>query len=108
MLAGLGNIHVTEALFRARLSPLRLGSSLTRREVGALARATEASIRYALEEIARTTPPDRAMRYLQDAHAENPFLVYGRAGEPCVRCRGVVRVVVQGGRSSAYCPACQR
>ena len=108
VVAGLGNIHASEALFRARILPMRPSSSLSRREVGVLARAIADSIGFAVAEIARTTPPDQAMRYLSDDRDDNPFLVYGRAGTPCSRCGTLVETQDLGGRSSAYCPGCQK
>ena len=103
VIAGLGNIYVVEALHRAGLSPRRRASTLAtptgqpRPALLALARA----IREVLNE---------AIRRQYRTGADNPFLVYDREGEPCPRpaCRGTVRRIVQGGRSTFYCPACQR
>ncbi|HMK72453.1 MAG TPA: bifunctional DNA-formamidopyrimidine glycosylase/DNA-(apurinic or apyrimidinic site) lyase [Myxococcaceae bacterium] len=100
--AGLGNIHAAEALWRAMISPLRPARSLTPGEWQRLARAITAGIRYALgreqaEEVA----------YVEEPGTENPFRVYGRAGKPCPRCRTPVRSVRQAGRSTYFCPHCQ-
>lgn len=101
-LAGLGNIHAAEALWRARLSPLRPAAGVQPEEWRRLATAIRAGIRFALgheesEEVA----------YVEEPGAANPFRVYGQAGRPCPRCRTPVRSVRQGGRSTYFCPRCQ-
>jgi formamidopyrimidine-DNA glycosylase len=105
--AGLGNIYVDEALWRARLHPLRQGGTL---EAGELARLTKA-IREALRAgIARQgaslrdySTPDGGRGRMQDR-----FRVYGREGEPCRRCGTPVDKIRVGGRGTWYCPNCQR
>ncbi|HEY1243872.1 MAG TPA: bifunctional DNA-formamidopyrimidine glycosylase/DNA-(apurinic or apyrimidinic site) lyase [Hyphomicrobiaceae bacterium] len=115
MVAGLGNIYVCEALFRAGLSPWKPASRLATRT----GRATLAAERLAAEIKAVLTDAIRAggstLRDYKRADGssglfQNEFGVYGREGEPCARpgCRGTVRRKVQGGRSTFYCPACQR
>jgi formamidopyrimidine-DNA glycosylase len=101
-LAGLGNIHAAEALWRAKLSPLRPAAGLAPDEWRRLATAIRAGILFALgheegEEVA----------YVEEPGAANPFRVYGQAGKPCPRCRSTVRSVRQGGRSTYFCPRCQ-
>jgi formamidopyrimidine-DNA glycosylase len=101
--AGLGNIYASEALHVARLSPLRAASTVATAagapNAGAerLAAAIKTVLRQA---IARQERPYRAGR----------FRVYDRAGEPCFRrgCGGTIRRIVQAGRSTFYCPRCQR
>lgn len=102
VLAGVGNIQAAEALWRARIHPARASKSLTPAEVGALARAVEASIR---DTLADEDGPE--ITYVEEPGADNPFDVYGRAGEPCPRCRARLRRIVQGGRSTVYCARCQ-
>ncbi len=103
LLAGVGNIQASESLFRARLDPRRRARSLSRAEVGRLARAVEASVREAIE---REEGPEPT--YVEEPGAENPFRVYGREGEPCPRCRrGRIRRAVQAQRSTYWCPRCQ-
>jgi formamidopyrimidine-DNA glycosylase len=102
ILPGVGNIQASEALFRARVDPRRRGASLSRREVDAVARAVLASIR---RSIAEQEGPE--ISYVEEG-AENPFLVYGREGERCPRCRRAeLRRVVQAQRSTFFCPHCQ-
>jgi formamidopyrimidine-DNA glycosylase len=108
VLAGVGNIQATEACFRARLDPRRPASSLTRAEVGRLARAILASIEYTLARFAGAGADagDGDIEYVEENRKANPFKVYGRAGEPCPRCGGTIRRIVQGQRSTFFCPAC--
>jgi formamidopyrimidine-DNA glycosylase len=104
ILPGVGNIYASEALFRARIDPRRRGSSLSRREAGALARAIVEAMR---DGIARQEGPEIA--YVEEPGSENPFLVYARAGERCPRCkRAKIARAVQAQRSTFFCPRCQR
>ena len=102
-IAGLGNIHAAEALFRARVLPKRVAASLSKSEV----RAMHRGIRGTLNTTLRNDDADE-VRYLHEADSENRFLVYGRKGEPCPRCATKIERMVQGGRSTFYCPQCQR
>ncbi len=109
LLAGLGNIYADEVLYRARLRPDRAAGSLSGGEVAALRRAVrpvlEASLRRggtSLADLAYLLPDGRAGGYLER------LAVYGRAGEPCRRCRTAVERIVQRGRSAYFCPECQR
>jgi formamidopyrimidine-DNA glycosylase len=93
VVAGLGNIYVCEALHRARLSPKRRASTSG---TEALVAAIKDTLRDAIRHQHRPSGPDR-------------FLVYDREGERCLRrsCRGIITRIVQGGRSTFYCPKCQ-
>lgn len=101
-IAGLGNIHAAEALFRAKLHPARKPDSLTPAELAALTKAILEGIRFALE-----VEDGDEIEYVEEPGAKNPFLVYGRAGEPCSRCQTRIEQFTQGGRSTFFCPACQ-
>jgi formamidopyrimidine-DNA glycosylase len=115
IVAGLGNIYVCEALFRAGLDPWKPASRLATRT----GKPTPAAERLAAEIKAVLTDAIRAggstLRDYKRADGtsglfQNEFAVYGREEAPCVRrgCRGTVRRKVQGGRSTFYCPVCQR
>ena len=105
---GLGNIYASEALFLARISPFK--------EAGGLSRARTLrlhhSIRDVLEEAIaagstlRIDLSDGIGSYF--GTTERFWRVYERAGEPCVNCETRIRRAVQGGRSTYYCPKCQR
>ena len=106
-IAGIGNIYAIEALWRARIHPLRQAGSLRPEEVARLHEA----LRWVLRKGIRLGGASR--RDYVDAEGrrgrmQREFQVYGRAGEPCPRCgRPVVRTVV-GGRGTFHCPGCQR
>jgi formamidopyrimidine-DNA glycosylase len=114
MVAGLGNIYVCEALFRAGMRPTRETAEVAR-ERGAdgglarLAEATKAVLREAIasggSSLRDFAGADGALGYFQTR-----FEVYGREGERCLRfgCEGMVERIVQQGRSSFFCPVCQR
>lgn len=101
-IAGLGNIHAAEALFRAGLHPARKPSTLTPDDWKRLVQAIRASIDFGLEEQAGEEPV-----YLEDGGAENLFLVYGRGGGPCSKCASPVESFTQAGRTTYACPKCQ-
>jgi len=100
-IAGLGNIHAAEALYRARIHPARPPSSLTAREWSTLARAIKTTLTYALK-----VEQGEEIEYVEEG-GENPFLVYGRAKERCGRCGATIESRVQAGRTTHFCPACQ-
>lgn len=102
VVAGLGNIYAAEALFGAKIHPDRPASSLDRRELAALTQAVRRTLARALQALSR----EEEVTYLSEG-ADNPFQVYERAGEPCVRCATAIARKVQGGRSTYYCPRCQ-
>ncbi len=103
LLPGVGNIYASEACFRARVDPRRKGPSLAPREVKALAGAIVTAMK---DGIARQEGPE--ITYVEEGGA-NPFLVYGREGEKCPRCRRAkIQRVVQAQRSTFFCPRCQR
>lgn len=114
-IAGLGNIYVAEALFRAGLSPNRAAACLADRAGRPTARAERLvpAIRQVLTDAIAAggstlkdyRAADGALGYFQ-----HQFLVYGRAGEACARpgCQGIVRRSIQGGRSTFHCSSCQR
>ena len=108
VVAGLGNIYLCEALWRARISPLRLARDLGAAEAEALVVAVRAVL---LEAIAAGGSSLRDYRRTDGELGpfQHAFAVYGREGEPCRRpgCGGTVARVVQSGRSSFFCPACQ-
>ena len=110
VLAGVGNIQASEALFRARIDPRRPARSLSRAEVGRVAAGVRASIAFTLKSFAKTGADggDADIAYVEE-DAPNPFRVYGRAGSRCPRCKraDIVRIV-QAQRSTFFCPNCQK
>ena len=115
VIAGLGNIYVCEALFRAGLSPLRAASTIatkTGRPTERARRLVTAIGAVLADAIAAGGSSLRDYRRADGALGEfqHAFAVYDREGLPCARagCRGIVRRIVQAGRSTFYCPKCQR
>ena len=114
-IAGLGNIYVCEALFRARLSPSREAGILADAR-GAPTRAAAAvveAIRNVLEEAIEaggSTLRDHRQANGELGYFQHVFKVYDREGLPCVRerCRGIIARTVHSGRSTFYCGICQR
>jgi formamidopyrimidine-DNA glycosylase len=105
-IAGLGNIYVCEALFRARLHPKRPAHQAARQA----ARLLEA-IREALEQgLANRGTTLRDYVDAEGRRGDNAraLLVYGREGEPCRVCEGAIKRQVQAGRSTFFCSVCQR
>jgi formamidopyrimidine-DNA glycosylase len=115
VVAGLGNIYVSEALFQAGLSPDRGSASLSYRKGGPTPRAAKlaAAIKDVLERAilagGSTLRDYRAADGKKGAFQER-FAVYDRAGASCVTegCGGIIRRAVHGGRATFYCPRCQR
>ena len=115
IVAGLGNIYVCEALFRAHLDPHAGASRLATRtgKPTPAAHRLAAAIKAVLEAAIKSggsTLRDYKQADGRIGRFQNEFAVYGRAGQPCLkpRCRGRVRRKTQGGRSTFYCPTCQR
>ncbi|HWC56765.1 MAG TPA: bifunctional DNA-formamidopyrimidine glycosylase/DNA-(apurinic or apyrimidinic site) lyase [Sphingomicrobium sp.] len=106
IVAGLGNIYVCEALYRAGIHPARAGGSVSlerlKRLVPAIHDVLEEAIAAGGSTLRDFASPDGELGYFPKS-----FAVYDREGKPC-RCGGVVRRIVQGGRSTFYCPRCQR
>src|SRR5437588_187294 len=105
-LAGMGNIYVDEALWRARIHPLRAAESLDRNEL----RRLHKGVRAALEAgIARQGSTLRDYRTPDGSRGrmQHEFKVYGRGGEPCDRCGTPIAKTRVGGRGTWFCPTCQ-
>ncbi len=106
VVAGLGNIYADEALWRARLNPLRQSNTLESDEVARAHRAIRAALRAGIERQGSTlrdySTPDGTEGSMQDE-----FRVYGRDGEPCSRCRTAISKTRVGGRGTWFCPRCQ-
>jgi len=108
IVAGLGNIYVCEALYRARIDPSKAAGKVSRPALERLARAIREVLGEAIEaggsSLRDFARPDGELGYFSKR-----FEVYGREGEPCRRGDdGTIRRLVQGGRSTWWCPACQK
>ena len=105
-LAGIGNIYADEALWRARLHPLRPAGELSTAEITALHRGIRAALRAGIARHGATLSnyrtPDGSPGRMQEE-----FRVYGREGEPCERCGTPIEKIRAAGRGTWYCPFCQ-
>ena len=105
--AGLGNIYVDEALWRARIHPLRPAGEVDSEELKRLTRAIKDALKAGIARQGASlrdySTPDGRRGRMQDE-----FRVYGRAGEPCRRCGTPIDKIRAGGRGTWYCPACQQ
>jgi formamidopyrimidine-DNA glycosylase len=119
LVAGVGNIYASEALFRAGIAPTLPARRLTATQIERLWRAIRVVLREAIE-CGSTVPLDYAGAGLRDGlfyfgrapgtpdSYRERLRVYDRAGQPCPRCGAKIRRRVQGARSTFYCPGCQR
>ena len=107
VVAGLGNIYVCEALFRSRISPLKPTNTCSLTEMKKLVPEIKQVLQEAIAAGGSTlrdhVQPSGEMGYFQ-----HTFKVYGREKEPCSRCSAPIQRIVQSGRSTFYCPECQR
>ena len=105
-LAGMGNIYVDEALWRARLHPLRAAGEITQGELKRLHRGIRDALKAGVARQGATLRDYRA----PDGNSgtmQHEFKVYGREGEPCVRCGTPIEKIRTAGRGTWYCPTCQ-
>ena len=105
---GLGNIYASEALFLARISPFKSAQTLSQARALRLHQAVRDTLQEAIDagSTLRVDLTDGNTSYFEAP--ERFWRVYERAGEPCVNCGTKIRRAVQGGRSTYYCPKCQR
>jgi formamidopyrimidine-DNA glycosylase len=107
VIAGVGNIYADEALWRARVHPLRPGGELTPPELRRLHRGVREALQVGIDRQGSTlseyATPDGARGRMQ-----HEFRVYGRGGEPCFRCGTPIEKIRAAGRGTWYCPRCQR
>lgn len=106
-IVGVGNIYAAESLFLSALLPTRVSSSLNANEIYLLHK----NIIYILQESIKkggSTLKDYAKVSGESGYFQNSFKVYGRAAQECLVCGGVIMKIIQAGRSSFYCPHCQK
>jgi len=105
-LAGVGNIYADEALFMARIHPLRAAGSLTRGQYEALREGVIAALQSGIDARGASIDDFRHIDGVRGSFQDR-FLVHLRAGEPCVRCGREIRKIVVGGRGTYVCEHCQ-
>jgi formamidopyrimidine-DNA glycosylase len=106
-IVGVGNIYASESLFRARIDPRMAAGKLTKEK----ARLLAAAIRHTLQKAIRaggSSLRDYVGADGESGGAQSRHWVYDREGKPCRRCRTPIKRIVQGQRSTYFCPSCQR
>jgi formamidopyrimidine-DNA glycosylase len=107
ILHGVGNIYADESLFRAGVRPLKQAGRLTKVELARLHGALQAVLAHAIElggsSVSDYVDADGVRGFFQLEHK-----VYSRAGQDCLDCAAALKKIVVGGRTTVYCPACQR
>ena len=106
-IAGVGNIYADEALFRARIHPLRQVGTLRRPQIEALRAAVVESLELGIDSKGASIDDYRHVDGARGSFQDR-FLVYSRAGEPCVRCGTPIQKLRAAGRGTYVCPNCQR
>lgn len=107
VLRGVGNIYADESLWRARIHPAKLGARLTRAEAGALRKALQVVLQRAIA-MRGSSISDFLDAEGQPGEYQRHHRAYGREGRKCYRCGALIRRIVVAGRSSYFCPRCQR
>lgn len=107
VVVGVGNIYASESLFRAGIRPRRAAGRVTRDELERLVLATKAVLGDAIR-AGGTTLRDYVNPEGASGYFRQKLYVYERSGEPCRKCATPIRQFVQGGRSTYYCPTCQK
>ena len=107
LIAGIGNIYADEALWRGRLHPLRTAGSLSEGEAQRLHRGIRKALREGLAAGGTTFSQYRNAEGGEGGY-QRELRVFQRTGKNCFRCRGTIERIVVGGRSTHFCPKCQR
>jgi len=106
---GVGNIYASEALFLAGVRPTAVSRTITKAKAVAL-RGSIVQVMNETLELGANTPLDRSNigGNIYGPDSDGDWLVYGREGEPCLKCKTTIKRIVQGTRSTYYCGSCQR
>ena len=108
MVVGVGNIYASESLFHAGINPLLAAGDISTSRLKRLTEAIKQVLKAAIL-AGGTTIKDYSSLNGEEGKFERKLMVYGKAGEKCGKCkRGIIKQVYQSGRSTFYCPVCQR
>jgi formamidopyrimidine-DNA glycosylase len=107
LLRGVGNIYADESLFRAGLRPRRRAASLTRKELARLYATVQEVLKEAIK-LGGSSVSDYVGADGEEGFFQLQHRVYGREGQPCLVCKTPIKRIVIAGRSSHYCPKCQK
>ena len=106
LIAGIGNIYASEALFHAGISPRRKAATIRRQRAERLAAAVVKTLRAAIDN-GGTSLRDHVQPGGEIGYFVQRLAVYGRGGQPCHTCTTPIKMILQSSRSSFYCPRCQ-
>jgi formamidopyrimidine-DNA glycosylase len=107
LLSGVGNIYADESLFRAKVRPRRRATSLTRAELEKLHKGLQRVLREAIK-LGGSSVSDYVDAEGREGFFQLKHYVYGREGKPCLVCGTPIKRIIIAGRSSHYCPQCQK
>lgn len=107
IVVGVGNIYINESLFDIGVSPLRSASDLKDNEIKKLVLAIKKILKKAIES-GGSSINDYVDSEGKNGHFQNSFKIYGREGEKCLLCKGLITRIIQNGRSSFFCKKCQK
>jgi len=107
IVVGIGNIYANESLFYSRIDPRRPARSLSANEIKALVKSLKTVLNTAIEK-GGTTLNDFRNAYGEPGFFQLELAVYARADQPCPKCESLIHKIVLGGRSTFYCPNCQK
>lgn len=107
VVVGVGNIYASEALFRAGIRPTKLSGRISKDEAAKLVLAIKSVLSEAIE-AGGSTIRDYTQAGGEEGSFQNAHQVYERKGEPCPNCKTLIKAKVIGGRSTYWCPACQK
>jgi formamidopyrimidine-DNA glycosylase len=107
IVVGVGNIYAAESLFAGGISPLRKASTLTRAQCAKLVKIIKEVLKRSIE-AGGTTISDYKQVDGTEGHFVQQLKIYGKDGMPCPKCGMTVSKVILGGRSSCFCPKCQK
>jgi len=107
VIAGIGNIYANESLFRTAIHPARPASSLSKKEWRRLLTIIRKTLKHAIQ-CGGSTISDFVNASGDGGYFQMNFQIYGKNGEACIVCGGIIQKTVLGGRTSFFCPACQK
>lgn len=107
VVVGVGNIYASEALYLSQIKPQKRSAKVTKKECEELTRNIKKVLRIAIE-AGGSTISDFKQAGGESGYFQHQFKVYGRENQPCKNCEAKIKMKVIGGRSSFYCPQCQK
>ena len=106
-IGGVGNIHANDALFEAKIDPRRKAKSLSPQEIGKLYESILQVLQKGLK-YGGSSDENFVNALGQEGNYQNHTLVYGKKGQKCPVCGGIIQKIKLGGRGTYFCPSCQK